>query len=47
MHDTDTVHANLGFADGMNTITVGSKMNDMPAEDSSGLGEVSSDDPPW
>ena len=38
---------NVGFADGMNTITVGSKMNDMPNEDTSALGEVSADDPPW
>ncbi len=47
--DTDDTFSslgpNVGFA--QNTLIVGSKMNDMPANDEPRIGEVSSDDPPF
>ncbi|MFK7757284.1 MAG: replicative DNA helicase [Flavobacteriales bacterium] len=49
--DTDNTFSslgpNVGFAEAGNTITIGSKMNDMPAGSDPELGEPSSDDPPF
>ncbi len=50
--DTDDTFSslgpNVGFAQGLSTITVGSKMNEMPDEDNDAAAtEVSTDDPPF